>query len=559
MPGALSSLHVLVVDCQASGATPAHGDLLELGWGVTSAAADVVPAEASWVKPLTTRRVSRAVRELTGWSERALETSVEPLAAWDRLRAVAPLPIPVPTVIHFARFELPFLRQLHVAGGGAEGELPLDVVCLHAIACRLFPTLPRRNLRALAGHLGGSADMIRRAKGHVEATAFVWRAMVPLLEREGVKHWADLAPWLRDTPAPSSRASSPRQFPLSVVRRRSLPDVPGVYRFLRPNGDVLYVGKASSLKRRVASHFTAARGSRTTERALEMLSQAHDIDVTPQATSLEAALLEVDEIKRLDPPYNVHLRGAVRGADRSAWFASRDWSHTVSAPDEAHRVGPLPSRFSVAGIASMHAMLLGEPPTPRHRANAVGVPAAFGPEAALFDAAWAKFVDEELAGTGSVRTRILEASARIVPRERPEDETEDAPAGWDEETVRRYLERVITTEGTLVRRARVLALLSDAHVIFREPGDAAARLLVLANGEIASRFALAEHAAAAPGAPPSRLSRLAAFDASRYDRLRVLATELRRVRTQGGDVEVCVGAHRLSSLMRLDYHRDRSM
>jgi hypothetical protein len=324
--------------------------------------------------------------------------------------------------------------------------------------------------------------------------------------------------------------------------------VPGVYRFLRPNGDVLYVGKAASLKKRVASHFTAGAGPRATERALEMLSQAHDIDVTPQETSLEAALLEVDEIKRLDPPYNVHLRGVTRGTDRSAWFASRDWSTTASSPDESHRVGPLPSRFSLTGIAAMRAMLLGEEAAPKLRAAAVGVPVAFAPDAALFVPVWATFVTEELSTPGSVRMRILQASERIIPRERPEEDAdaEAAPAGWDAETVRRYLERVIVGEGTLVRRAGMLALLSDAHVIFREPGDAAARLLVLENGEISSRVALTEEQVTrSPDAPPSRLTRLQRFDASRYDRLRVLLTELRRVATQGGRAEVHVGQHRL--------------
>ena len=51
-----------------------------------------------------------------------------------------------------------------------------------------------------------------------------------------------------------------------------------------------------------------------------MLTQVHDVSPTPTASLVEAALLETDEIKRLDPPYNVQLRSA----GRQAWFASGD-------------------------------------------------------------------------------------------------------------------------------------------------------------------------------------------------------------------------------------------
>ena len=76
--------------------------------------------------------------------------------------------------------------------------------------------------------------------------------------------------------------------------RLSLPTAPGIYRMLRTDGSVLYVGKAASLHHRVNSYFRKQAG--VPERSLEMLSQARAIsfDVTP--SPLEAALLEPDEI-----------------------------------------------------------------------------------------------------------------------------------------------------------------------------------------------------------------------------------------------------------------------
>ena len=60
--------------------------------------------------------------------------------------------------------------------------------------------------------------------------------------------------------------------------RLNLSEKPGIYRMLRSNGDLLYIGKATSLKHRVNSYFRQ-KGSQA-EHILEMLSQATDLDVT---------------------------------------------------------------------------------------------------------------------------------------------------------------------------------------------------------------------------------------------------------------------------------------
>jgi DNA polymerase III epsilon subunit-like protein len=542
----LRDIDVLVLDCQATGATPAHGDLLELGWAVCGAQRFSVPARAHWIVPRTDRGVSRAVRKLTGWDDDCLAESVDAAHAFRLLHADACLARgEVPTVIHFARFELPFLRELHAHAGDAEQPFPFDTVCLHAVAQRLFPDLPRRNLRALAGHLGHSPELVRRATGHVEASAFIWQALLPVLEQAGARTWDELKTWLEaPAPAPATRTRTGRGrpgYPLSEERRRALPDAPGVYRFLRPNGDVLYVGKAASLKKRVASHFTTR--ARATERALEMLTQAHDVQVTTTATALEAALLETDEIKRLDPPYNVQLRAG----DRQAWFASRDWSTSVPAPDDDHRVGPLPSRAALSGIAAVRALLEGAEAIDARRAAAVGVPRAFAPDASMFDEVWRIFAPEHLGGDAPARTRILRAADRIVieDEETADDPGAEAPpSGWDRERVRRYLERTVVQEGRLVRRARALSLLANAAVVFREPRASGARALVLERGRVIDTRDVAGVVALAslPSVcPPSRHARQAAFDAALYDRLRVLATELRRVAEQGGEVAFRLG------------------
>jgi DNA polymerase-3 subunit epsilon len=491
----LGDLDVLLIDCQASGATPEHGDLLELGWGFVGPAG-VRDVEAHWIRPKSDRRVPGPIRRLLGWSEDCLNTALDAEDAWARL--LAGTTPGMPTLIHWARFERPFLRALH------GGEPPLDIRCLHAIAERLFEGLPKKNIRALAGHLGHSAALLRRARGHVEATGHAWLGMLDKLEQQGVTQWADLDAFLA---RPVVRGAK-HVFPYGADQRRRLPGDPGVYRFLRSNGDVLYVGKAANLKQRIASHF----GSRPSkDDALEMLTQVADAAVTTTETPLEAALLEVEEIQRLDPPYNVQFRVA----GRRAWFASRDYDDVVEMPDAAHRIGPLPSRGAVAGLASMTKLLAGEAPTADLRAAAVGAPSAFAPDRAMFDEAWSAFAP---------RIPLLVAG-QALHRLREDESAEEGDA-WTVERIRRHLARTLAGESLLVRRARLLCLLADARVTFRENG----RERRLGDGALQ---------------PRSRRQRQETFDARSYDRLRVLATELRRVQVEGGFVEILVGSHKL--------------
>ncbi|MGF1608249.1 MAG: excinuclease ABC subunit UvrC [Kiloniellales bacterium] len=86
---------------------------------------------------------------------------------------------------------------------------------------------------------------------------------------------------------------------------RSLPAGPGVYRMLDRRGDALYVGKARSLKKRVATYTQLAKLPRRLQR---MVAETASLEVVTTHTEVEALLLESNLIKRLMPRYNVLLR-----------------------------------------------------------------------------------------------------------------------------------------------------------------------------------------------------------------------------------------------------------
>ena len=98
--------------------------------------------------------------------------------------------------------------------------------------------------------------------------------------------------------------------PLTGIARiqaylKTLPDAPGVYRMMDAKGDVLYVGKAKSLKKRVASY---AKSGGHTERIARMIAETAEMLFVTTASETEALLLESNLIKRLKPRYNVSFR-----------------------------------------------------------------------------------------------------------------------------------------------------------------------------------------------------------------------------------------------------------
>src|SRR5438552_11563336 len=89
-----------------------------------------------------------------------------------------------------------------------------------------------------------------------------------------------------------------------AAQRRALPDAPGVYLFRDSRRRVLYVGKAKSLRKRVASHFS----SPSTKGAHGMLDELEHIEFIATQTEAEALLAEQNFIRQYRPRYNVRLR-----------------------------------------------------------------------------------------------------------------------------------------------------------------------------------------------------------------------------------------------------------
>ena len=128
---------------------------------------------------------------------------------------------------------------------------------------------------------------------------------------------------------------------------RRLPDAPGVYRMIGEDGEVLYVGKARSLKKRVLQY---AQGRFHTQRIALMVDLTRAMEFVTTKTETDALLLEINLIKQMKPRFNVLLRDdksfpeiVIRREHPAAQLRKHRGAHTI----KGDYFGPFASALAV--------------------------------------------------------------------------------------------------------------------------------------------------------------------------------------------------------------------
>ena len=195
-------------------------------------------------------------------------------------------------VAHNSGFDVSFIKAA-CARHGYSWPKP-TVVCTVKLARRVLSRdeAPSCRLSSLAQLFGVSVQPNHRALIDARATVEVLHHLLERVGSVGVHSLEELVAYLPEV-TPAQR----RKRTLAA----HLPSTPGVYLFRGPSEEVLYVGTASDLRRRVRQYFTASEGRK---RLREMVSLAVRVDAVEFAHSLEAEVRELRLLTAHKPAYN---------------------------------------------------------------------------------------------------------------------------------------------------------------------------------------------------------------------------------------------------------------
>ena len=153
-----------------------------------------------------------------------------------------------------------------------------------------------------------------------------------------------------------------------------------------------------------------------------------------------------------------------------------------------------------------------------------------------------EFWQEHLEALEKAQTDVPEETVEAETDDR-QSESDDAPK-WTPEMVARGIEKMIMRSALLIRRARWLCLLSESSLAWETRGSGGRQktVVLFENGAVRYRDeqAVSKKPPLSPGYAKRMARRRKTFDLTTYDRLRVVTTELRRLISEGRNVEMCL-------------------
>ena len=175
-------------------------------------------------------------------------------------------------------------------------------LCTMKLARRLYPLLKSKSLKSVCAHLKLKNKDAHRALSDAEITA---RALIKMVKEAKQKHKVEtVGDLLHLQQAPKSSLREEIKKKALSEDMMSLPDAPGIYYFLNSKGEVIYIGKAKSLRNRLRSYFSSAAPGKSKK----IVKQASRLKIEITNSELTALLSEAESIKLINPKHNYQLK-----------------------------------------------------------------------------------------------------------------------------------------------------------------------------------------------------------------------------------------------------------
>lgn len=345
----MTDLHVedipfVVTDVETTGTNPRDNRVIEVAC-VLVHGGEVMEEFSSLVNP--GQHIPSFIANMTGISNAMVYSAPPADEVFSSVRNFLALPNTV-FVAHNVAFDWSFVSHALLR---ANLSIPEDIprLCTYKLARRLLTRNTKYNLGALSAYFDIRVRNRHRAGGDAAATAEVLSRLLEILEdNHGITTIGEVLSFQ------NCRLQQVKGVPAYIRRMQDtlarLPSEPGVYYFKGASDEVLYVGKAKSLRDRVHSYFQ--QGATHAKKIKELVRQIRTITWTCTGTELSALLLESHEIKHYKPRYNTLIKRYRRYPFlrlSACAFPRLEWCEEIEE-DGAEYFGPFGGRASVESV-----------------------------------------------------------------------------------------------------------------------------------------------------------------------------------------------------------------
>lgn len=282
-----------IVDVETTGLSPRHNGVIEIGL-VRVSGLKIIDTYSTFINP--GKDIPYFITQLTGITNEDVYDApfFEDIA--DEITEFIGSNI---LAAHNLSFDSSFLKKEFIYCG----KEPLNNLglCTLKLSRRIYPMLRSKSLGVVCKHLGLKNSGAHRALSDSEVTAKLLIKLIKEVKNFNIRYVNELI----------SYQSAPKGYQQQIKYKKKLgedisvmPDAPGIYYFLNAKNEIIYIGKARSLKNRVKSYFlqTAPR------KAKKIIKQSSHLKIELTNTELTALLMEAELIKIVSPRHNVMLR-----------------------------------------------------------------------------------------------------------------------------------------------------------------------------------------------------------------------------------------------------------